>query len=108
MARPIKLNPEIMKRIGDNIALGMSLSSAAEAAGITYKTLNLWKKKGENDKKGIYFEFSEHIAKRNADCVRINMIKIAKAAHDGSWQAAAWILERRFLKILDEKPALKP
>jgi hypothetical protein len=32
MACPSKLNPEIQKRIGENIALGLTYSLAAEAA----------------------------------------------------------------------------
>jgi hypothetical protein len=40
MARPTKLTPELQQRIGDNIALGLTDSLSAEAAGITYKTFN--------------------------------------------------------------------
>jgi hypothetical protein len=40
MARPSKLTPEIQKRIGDNIALGLTYRLAAESVGITYKTFN--------------------------------------------------------------------
>jgi hypothetical protein len=40
MARPSKLTHEIQQRIGDNIALWLTYSLAASAAGITYKTLN--------------------------------------------------------------------
>ena len=38
MARPSKLTPDITKRIGDNIALGLTYSLAANSAGITYQT----------------------------------------------------------------------
>ena len=47
MIRPSKLTKEIQQRIGDNIALGLNYSLAAEAAGITYKTFSLWMAKGE-------------------------------------------------------------
>ena len=40
MARPCKLTSEIQQRIGENVALGLPYSLAAEAAGITYKTFN--------------------------------------------------------------------
>ncbi len=46
MVRPCKLTPEIQQIIGDNVALGFTYSLAAEAAGITYKTLNQWLKRG--------------------------------------------------------------
>jgi len=37
MARPSKLTHEIQQRIGDNIALGLTYSLAAESVGITIK-----------------------------------------------------------------------
>jgi hypothetical protein len=40
MARPTKLTIEIQQKIGDNIALGLTYGLAANAAGITYQTLN--------------------------------------------------------------------
>ncbi len=46
MARPSKLTPDITKRIGDNIALGLTYRLAAEAAGITYKTFNEYMNRG--------------------------------------------------------------
>jgi hypothetical protein len=47
MARPSKLTPEIQKIIGDNISLGLTYRLAAEAPGITYKTLNQWVQRGK-------------------------------------------------------------
>ena len=61
MARPSKLTPDIQKRIGDNIALGLTYRLAAESAGVTYKTFNLWMAKGRNSTQGEYFEFYKFI-----------------------------------------------
>ena len=84
MARPSKLTLDIQKRIGDNIALGLTYSLAAEPVGITYKTFNVWLKKGQTEKSGKYYQFYNHILKRNAD------------AEAGNCQVCMWILERRF------------
>jgi hypothetical protein len=46
MSRPSKLTPEIQQKIVENIALGLSYSLAAEAAGVTYQSLNSWLKRG--------------------------------------------------------------
>ena len=46
MVRPSKMTPEITKRIGENIALGLTYALAAELAGVTYKTYNEWNQKG--------------------------------------------------------------
>jgi hypothetical protein len=67
MARPSKLTPDIQKRIGDNIALGLTYRLAAESAGLTYKTLNQWLQRGKNSTSGKYYPFYQHIQLRNAE-----------------------------------------
>jgi hypothetical protein len=96
MARPSKLTSEIQQRIGDNIALGLTYRLAAESVGITYKTLNEWNQKGQTEKSGKYFEFSQYIKKCNADGARILLEKLNDAAKAGNCTVCAWILERRF------------
>jgi hypothetical protein len=36
MARPTKLTPDITKRIGDGVSLGLTYALAASTAGVTY------------------------------------------------------------------------
>jgi hypothetical protein len=40
MARHTKLTPEIQKKIGDGVALGLTYALAANSVGITYQTFN--------------------------------------------------------------------
>ena len=47
MARPTKLTPEIQKKIGDGVSLGLTYALAANSAGITYQTLNQWVQTGK-------------------------------------------------------------
>ena len=96
MARPSKLSTDITKRIGENIALGLTYSLAAEAAGITYQTFNEWHKKGKNSKSGEYFEFYKFIQKCNADAAKQCLERLNKAAKAGNCTICMWILERRF------------
>ena len=96
MARPSKLTPDIQQRIGENIALGLTYKLAAEAVGVTYKTLNEWNQKGQTEKSGKYFEFTQHIKKCNADGARKLLEKLNDAAEAGNCQICMWILERRF------------
>jgi hypothetical protein len=96
MARPSKLSPDITKRIGENIALGLPYSLSAEAAGITYQTFNEWHKKGKNSKSGEYFEFYKFIQKCNADAAKKCLERLQKAAKSGNCTVCMWILERRF------------
>jgi transposase len=96
MARPSKLTPDIQQRIGENIALGMTYRLAAEAAGITYKTLNQWMQRGKNSTSGKYYQFAQHIKKCNADGARILLEKLNDAAKAGNCTVCMWILSRRF------------
>src|SRR5208283_836652 len=96
MAHPTKLTPELQQRIGDNVALGLTYSLAAEAARITYKTLNIWMNKGNTEKSGKYFQFYRHIQKRNADAAKECLKCFNDAADAGNCQVCMWILERRF------------
>jgi len=79
MARPTKLTPELQQRIGDNIALGLTYSLAAEAAGITYKTFNEYMNRGQTDKSGKYFPFYKYIQKCNADAAKALLERINEA-----------------------------
>ncbi len=96
MARPTKLTPELQQRIGDNVALGLTYSLAAEAARITYKTLNIWMNKGKTEKSGKYFQFYKHIQKRDADAAKGCIKRLTDAADAGNCQVYMRILERRF------------
>jgi transcriptional regulator with XRE-family HTH domain len=96
MARPSKLIPEIQKRIGDNIALGLTYSLAASAAGITYKTFSLWMTNGRNSTSGKYFEFYQYIKKCDADAAKALLERLNETAKAGDTRICLWILERRF------------
>ena len=96
MARPSKLTPETQKIIGDNIALGLTYRLAAEAAGVTYKSFNIYMNKGKTEKSGKYFEFYKFIQKRNADAAKALLERIKEATEAGNCQVCMWILERRF------------
>ena len=96
MSRPSKLTPDIQKRIGDNIALGLTYRLAAEAAGITYKTLNEYMNRGKTEKSGKYYQFYKYIQKCNADGARKLLERLNSVAKAGNTRICMWILERRF------------
>jgi transposase len=96
MARPTKLTYEIQQRIGENIALGLPYSLAAESAGVTYQTFNTWMNKGKKSTSGKYYQFYKSIQKRNADAAKTCLERLNDAAEDGNCQVCMWILERRF------------
>ncbi len=93
--RTTKLTPDVQKEIGQNIILGMPIKFAAEAAGIGETTFYRWMQSGEKAKRGKFREFWEYIKECQAKAVQLHVKLITRAANEGSWQASAWILERR-------------
>lgn len=85
--RPTKYTAETVKRILEAIKLGVAYVDAANYGGVSFETFNEWRKQ--------YPEFSEAVESASGQAVAACMAKIQKAATEGSWQASAWILERR-------------
>lgn len=90
MARPTKYTEETAKKICDAIRIGATYRIACAFAGITEETFSQWRKK--------YSEFSEQVHMAEGQGATGWLAKIEKAANDGTWQAAAWKLERRYPK----------
>ena len=93
MARKTKLNPETQNKIIQGIRVGATHEHAAAYAGIDGSTFYNWMKRGEKEKKGIYFEFFEAVKKAQGESV---VGLLAKINQSDTWQSKAWILERRF------------
>lgn len=91
MARPTKLTPDVQQRICDAVGIGATYEHAAAYGGVAYETFNGWRKR--------YVQFSEALKAAEGRAVVGWLAKIEKAASDGTWQAAAWKLERRYPTI---------
>lgn len=86
--RKSKYTPDTVKRLTDAITLGATYELACHYAGIHIDTFYEWQKQ--------HPEFTETIKNAEGKGVLQWLAKIEKAASDGSWQAAAWKLERRY------------
>lgn len=95
MGRPSKLTPEVQDRIVQAITAGNYIEVAAQYAGISKGTLYRWLQMADDPTADdIYRDFRDAVeSARSAAEVR-NVALIQKAANDGTWQAAAWYLER--------------
>jgi hypothetical protein len=90
-----KLNEEVQKRIVDAIALGNYLDTAAQYGGINPSTFHRWMEKGSrDDAEEPYASFYEAVENAKAAAEVRAVARIQAAANDGTWQAAAWWLER--------------
>ncbi len=72
----------------ENIAKGLNQKDAGILAGVSDDTICAWKKK--------YSDFSDKIAQKEIIFKQDNIDIIQKAADSGTWQAAAWFLERKY------------
>jgi len=97
MGRPSKLTQEVQDRVVAALRGGNYMETAARYAGIDESTLHRWIAKGkEDDASEPYQEFCKAVEKARAEAEVRNLHLIQNAASGGTWQAAAWFLERSF------------
>jgi hypothetical protein len=96
MPRPSLLTPKVQQAIVQAIALGATYKLAAAYGGISEDTFNNWMKRGVEEEDGIYVDFRAAVEEAEGIAAVGWLAKIEKAANDGTWQAAAWKLERRY------------
>lgn len=102
--RPVELTAEIQIVICDAIGRGLYMAEAAAVAGISKETLYDWVRRGARAKRKGRFAAGElpfitfsDAVKRSLAELQVNFLdNIHNAAGNGVWQAAAWLLERRF------------
>jgi hypothetical protein len=102
-----KLTPQLQKEIGNNITLGMPLKFASEAAGVPERTFYQWLEYGGKQEYGKYHDFLLYCDNCKSKAVQLHLKLITKAASSGSWQASAWILERRHPEDFGRKDKLE-
>lgn len=88
MARRSKYTPEVVRRLTDAIRLGATYELACAYAGISEDSFARWRAK--------YADFAEAIKEAEGGAAVGWLARIEQAAKDGTWQAAAWKLERRY------------
>ena len=93
MPRPTKLTPEVRKQILEALKLGCTRAHAAACGGVSERTLYGWLKRGTEEHRGTYVQFSQDVKKAEAECTQ-SMLKIIQDAAAKDWKAAAWCLER--------------
>jgi transposase len=96
MGRPTKLNDETQNRIVTALRAGNYQETAARYAGISVDTFYEWMRRGTQEPGSIYAKFSEAVEIAKAAAEVRDVALIDRAAEEGSWQAAAWKLERKF------------
>ena len=106
MARPTKFTEPVKRKLLEGIGIGLTYELAARYAGIHEATLYHYLAKGREGEPG-FLEFFEEFKKAEARCAAGSLGVIIQAAQDGRWQAAAWMLERRFGYKAQQDPVVE-
>jgi hypothetical protein len=95
--RPPKLTAETQARIIEALRAGNYQETAAAYAGVHVATFHRWMANGaQPDADPLYRDFRNAVEKARSEAEVRNVALIQRAAQDGTWQAAAWYLERSF------------
>lgn len=99
--RKTLLTPDVRAQIISALASGAFKKHAANAAGVTERTLNNWLRRGEEGEEPYASFVAEVDTAIARDALRnqavISQAAVGKAA--GDWKAAAWNLERKFPRL---------
>ncbi len=97
LGRRSKLTDDVKQRFLRATRLGCPVRDACGCAGIGETTYYKWMQWADSDRRDAkrYRDFRDAIKEAEGEATQGWLAIIEKAARDGSWQAAAWKLERR-------------
>lgn len=96
--KPKQLTPEIEESFLKAVRLGAPIKDACGCAGISETLYYGWMQEAEEGKTARakrFAEFRDNIKKVEGEATTRWLALVEKAALAGTWQAAAWKLERR-------------
>lgn len=95
-----RLTPEITEHVARIVRAGGTLELAAHMAGVHRRTLLKWLERGDPDSErrsdAPYKALREAVDAARHEREGILITHIDKAARQGSWRAAVYLLERNF------------
>lgn len=99
LTRPVPskstMTPGVVRTILSYLASGNYVATACAAAGVSRRTYYTWLEEAQAQPDSVYGEFALLVAKAEAAAEAAN-IQVIKKASAVSWQAAAWLSERKY------------
>lgn len=102
----MSIQREVIEKLTQALRSGNDIETASHFAGTSVTNVYRWLEIGKIEAEKLamgenlepanssYLEFWEELRKARADAIVRNVAYIQTAAKNGSWQAAAWWLER--------------
>jgi len=89
------LDESVWQRLNQAISVGAYIEDACVFAGISSRQFRRWRELAEQ---GVepYAEKWEEINKSESQAIVRNLFNIQNASNNGTWQASAWLLERKY------------
>lgn len=95
--RSWSLNSAVVQEVCAGVRVGLSYRDAAARAGITERTFHNWVRQAqEPDAPTRLLHFFQQLEVALLDLKATCLARIHTASKEGSWQAATWILARKF------------
>ena len=85
---------QVWARLNQALSVGAYIEDACIFAGISSRQFRRWRELAEKEVEPYASRWVE-IQKSEAQAVVRNLFNIQNAANNGTWQASAWILERK-------------
>ena len=105
MARPTKLNEELITKMAAEIAEGLPKCYTCDLFGVIESTFDLWMEKGfedlQNEVDSLYSSLWTAIKNAHAKHISDSMKRIKKG--EPGWQGTAWWLERTNVKFMPKQ-----
>lgn len=99
------LDDSVWQRLNQALSVGAYIEDACVFAGISSRQFRRWRELAENNVEP-YASRWEEIAKSESQAIVRNLFNIQNSANNGSWQASAWILERKYPDKFGRKDSL--
>lgn len=110
--RPSKFTPERVEAILEALKSGCYVETAAIYGGVSTSLVYQWCDRGRKERERLeifpdaepdatevpFMDFLEEVEKARANAEIRAVMQIQRAASEGTWQAAAWYLERSYPK----------
>jgi hypothetical protein len=107
MARPSKITEQHIIAVEEGLGLGLTHDLVSGHLGIHRATFYAWMSRGEKEEGTIHSRFYDAAKRGESSGALAALRSVQEASNGGTWQAGAWLLERRHGYRRDAPPVVE-